>query len=320
MRSLSKKSKKSSSSLKSASLKPEVRGDMPSSPKSSASKSTAGSPQFDTVSASLMGILNGDLGPEPSFPPPPPLRSPGLPASPRPVPMKSPMASPPMSPLGVPAFPGRPLSPRPPRQAIPLPPNTPMQTPSPAAEPVVLTSPKPLNLSKKPTEEAPQPSPTKISRGSPTERTRIYKGLVTEEHPDLLLPPNALPSINLKVASSRMKPSRASLMSLTQLEEDPVFTLAVLSRADGGELWRVEKDSASLAKLDSRLKQCPTFTAKTPDRSLFNGHAPAKLDARRQALDQYLDELLNTPLDSGTALELCKYLSSNTLPLSLIHI
>jgi len=137
---------------------------------------------------------------------------------------------------------------------------------------------------------------------------------VTEEYPDLLLPPNALPSIDIKVASSRMKPSRASLISLTQLEEDPVFTLAVYSRVDGGELWRIEKDSASLAKLDQRLKQCSAFTARTPDRSLFSGHAPAKLDARRIALNQYLDELLNTPLDNATALELCKYLSCNTLP------
>jgi RalA-binding protein 1 len=111
-----------------------------------------------------------------------------------------------------------------------------------------------------------------------------------------------------------MKPSRASLISLTQLEEDPVFTLAIYSRADGGELWRIEKDSASLAKLDQRLKQCPAFTARTPDRSLFSGHAPAKLDARRIALNQYLDELLNTPLDNATALELCKYLSTSTLP------
>jgi RalA-binding protein 1 len=130
----------------------------------------------------------------------------------------------------------------------------------------------------------------------------------------LLLPPNALPSVIIQVASSRMKPSRASLISLTQLDEDPVFTLAVISRAEGGELWRVEKDSASLAKLDQRLKQCPAFTAKTPDRALFIGHAPAKLDARRQALDHYMDELLNTPLDVETALELCKYMSSNTLP------
>lgn len=177
-----------------------------------------------------------------------------------------------------------------------------------------MRSPRPLNIKRQEEQGCATPSPTNSGTESPAERTKIYKGFVTEEYPDLLLPPNALPSIDVKVASSRMKPSRASLISLTQLEEDPVFTLAVYSRADGGELWRIEKDSASLAKLDQRLKQCPAFTAKTPDRSLFSGHAPAKLDARRVALNQYLDELLNTPLDHATALELCKYLSTNTLP------
>jgi RalA-binding protein 1 len=179
---------------------------------------------------------------------------------------------------------------------------------------MVLKSPRPLNVVKQGDQDYASASPTKSSTDSPIERTKVFKGFVTEEYPDLLLPPNALPSIDIKVASSRMKPSRASLISLTQLEEDPVFTLAIYSRVDGGELWRIEKDSASLAKLDQRLKQCPAFTARTPDRSLFSGHAPAKLDARRIALNQYLDELLNTPLDLATALELCKYLSSNTLP------
>jgi RalA-binding protein 1 len=111
-----------------------------------------------------------------------------------------------------------------------------------------------------------------------------------------------------------MKPSRASLISLTQLEEDPVFTLAVISRADGGELWRVEKDIASLSKLDSRLKQCPACKVRTPDRTLFTGHSPAKLDARRAVLEQYMDDILNTPFDTPTAVELCKYLSTHTLP------
>lgn len=277
-----------------------------------------GGMQRDNVPASLAGVLNGDTEEGLRAPVvPPALLSPGLPSSPRPMGMKSPMNSPPLSPLGVASFGGMPLSPRPPRQPIPLPPNTPLHTP-PNMEPLNLKSPKPLNIVKK-ADEASEPSPTKYSSHSSdspmtVERTRIFKGFVTDEFPDLLLPPNALPSVDIRVASSRMKPSRASLVSVTQLEEDPVFTLAVFSRADGGELWRVEKDSVSLAKLDHRLKQCPAFTARTPDRSLFSGHAPAKLDARRIALDQYLDELLNTPLDLATALELCKYLSTNTLP------
>ncbi|KHN95337.1 RhoGAP domain protein [Metarhizium album ARSEF 1941] len=231
-----------------------------------------------------------------------PLRSPGLPASPRPLGNISHSASAPVSArlAGAPA----PLSSRAPRQAIIMPPTTPLISPPPLSSAGSSSTP-PLNSAKR-SDEA--------SQHSPTARAMIHKGLVTEEYPNLLLPPNALPSIKIQVASSRMKPSRASLISLTQLEEDPVFTLAVISRAHSSELWRVEKDIASLSKLDSRLKQCSAYTAKTPDRALFTGHAPAKLDARRVALEEYMVELLDTPFDTATAVELCKYLSTNTLP------
>ncbi|RDA85763.1 hypothetical protein CP532_6311, partial [Ophiocordyceps camponoti-leonardi (nom. inval.)] len=232
-----------------------------------------------------------------------PLLSPGLPTSPRPL-SKAGNLSPGVAPS--------PLSPRPPRQPIPLPPNVAMG--SPATATALAASPAQLPDAAKPVSEPSPPSGSAERRGSSAERTEVYKGLMTDEYPDLLLPPNALLSIQIKVASSRMKPSRASLLSLTQLDEDPVFTLAIVSRADRGELWRVEKDIASFGKLDQRLKQCSSFTAKTPERSLFSGHAPAKLDARRVALEQYMDELLDTPLDTPTAVELCKYLSTNTLP------
>ncbi|KIN03977.1 hypothetical protein OIDMADRAFT_40093 [Oidiodendron maius Zn] len=258
----------------------------------------------------------------------PPLLSPGLPSSPRPIdrgtsPLsrgsnQSSMISPPVSPRGITAFPGAiPLSPRAPRQAIPLPPNTPMSISSPgmpAAPPLQLVSPTPLVINKKTTDQnlAPPPSYEYIppSHGS---GNAICKDLVTEEYPDLLLPPNALPSVDVKVASSRLKPSRASILFPKNFEEDPVFTLAVFSRATGRELWRVEKDSASLTHLDQALKQSSPITARAPDKSLFNGHAPAKVDARRVALDTYLDEILNTQLDTTAALEICRYLSTNAM-------
>ncbi|KAK0728964.1 hypothetical protein B0T21DRAFT_204078 [Apiosordaria backusii] len=309
IRSLSKKSKKSSSRKNTPQEEPlpAEMPEMPASPR--LVQTTKVLPPREP--ASLAGVLSGNSD---SLAPPMALMSPGLPASPRPMPLKSPVTSPPLSPLGISTFAGAPLSPRPPRAPIPLPPNTPLYSPGLGGEPLALRSPRPLLIVKQEAQISGEGSPTSSTLDSPLERTKIFKGFVTEEYPDLLLPPNALPHITLKVASSRMKPSRASLLSLTQLEEDPVFTLAVSSRADGGELWRVEKDTASLAKLDSRLKQCPAFTAKTPDRSLFSGHAPAKLDARRIALNQYLEELLNTPLDTTTAIELCKYISTSTLP------
>jgi RalA-binding protein 1 len=285
----------------------------------------------DSNAGSLAGMLSASRASDASSGmASPPLMSPGLPVSPRPVDrgMASPrtlgssnnssLNSPPMSPRGMGAFPGAvPLSPRAPRQPIPLPPNTPMSIASPGlpkGEPLQLVSPKPLVIAKK-AGDASSSSPQDISPSyqSPSDRNGIYKGLVTEEYPDLLLPPNALPSIDVRVASSRLKPSRASLMFPKNFEEDPVFTLAVFARSDGRELWRVEKDSASLAHLDQILKQSSLFTAKTPDRSLFSGHAPAKVDARRVALDKYLDEVLNTQMDTASALEICRYLSTNAM-------
>jgi RalA-binding protein 1 len=277
-------------------------------------------------SGSLAGMLSDSSEPIVTRVLSPPLMSPGLPLSPRPIDrgMSSPLprnpsgnnsafSSPPLSPRGMGAFPGAiPLSPRAPRQPIPLPPGTPMSITSPGlprGEPLQLVSPRPLMLSKMAKEDGNNDeSPTRDSPPS-----SIYRGLVTDEYPDLLLAPNALPSIDVKVASSRLKPSRSSLMFPKNFEEDPVFTLAVHSRSDGHELWRVEKDSSSLARLDQQLKQSATFTARTPDRSLFSGHAPAKVDARRAALDTYLDEMLNTQMDLTSALEVCKYLSTNTL-------
>ncbi|KAL1887656.1 Rho GTPase activating protein [Ceratocystis pirilliformis] len=228
-----------------------------------------------------------------------PLRSPGLPASPSPQSAFAAAQNAAASP-----------SPRLPRQPIPMPlglalkgrtESAPTLTPLSAQSDLSSVAPTPAMIPRRGTE-------------SSTERRKIFKGFQVDEFPDLLLPPNALPSISVRVASSRMKPSRASLVSLTQLEEDPVFTLAVVSRSDQGELWRVEKDSMSLLKLDQRLKQFSQFTARTPDRSLFNGHSPAKLDARRVALDQYWEDAVNVHFDVTTALELCKYLSTNTLP------
>ncbi|PNH37295.1 hypothetical protein VD0004_g9492 [Verticillium dahliae] len=307
-RSLSKKSK--SQSQKSTPTEPEHPGrfePIPPSPREIPQQLAL----QQNGPASLAGVLSGDpiqttvvTGP----------LSPGLPQSPRPF-----GAAPSGNAISL-ATPrtgshlqSAPLSPRPPRQPIPLPPGTPLASPpNMAGEPLSLKSPQPLAIMKSP--ETNRQANSDKPRASPTERSRVFKGFVSEEYPDLLLPPNALPSIQIKVASSRMKPSRASVLSLTQLEEDPVFTLAVFSRADGAELWRVEKDLASLAKLDQKLKNCSTVTIKAPDRALFSGHAPAKLDARRIALDYYLEEILETQLDQTAATELCKYLSTHTLP------
>ncbi|KAK2741467.1 hypothetical protein FQN57_005600 [Myotisia sp. PD_48] len=141
----------------------------------------------------------------------------------------------------------------------------------------------------------------------------IFRGLVSDEYPDLLLPPNSLPSIEIKVASSRLRPSRNSYMALKPTEEEPVFTLSVFSRSNRSELWRVEKAILALPQLDQQIKQVCKFAGRIPERSIFSGHAPAKVDARRAALNSYFEALLDTPMDDKAALVICHFLTQDAI-------
>lgn len=127
----------------------------------------------------------------------------------------------------------------------------------------------------------------------------IYQGLVSDEYPGLLLSPNALPLVQVKVSSSRLRPSRNSYMASKPLEEEPVFTLSVISRSEMSELWRVEKVIGSLPQMDQRVRQTSSFPGRLPDRNIFNGHSPAKVDLRRAALNAYFDSLLDSPMDES---------------------
>ncbi|KKY28997.1 hypothetical protein UCRPC4_g00186 [Phaeomoniella chlamydospora] len=264
--------------------------------------------------------------------------SPGLPISPRPLdrPVGSPtprsqrdaasvISSPPMSPRagGMPS--NVPLSPRAPKGPIPLPPNTPISLPSPPT-PGQQFAASPVKAEMSPPLRSPQPGipiivddhdvdesqPLQSPRG-PRPSRQIFRGYVHEEYPDLLLPPNALPSIDVKVASSRLRPSRHSYMVLKPQEEDPVFTLSVFARSNRTELWRVEKVILSLPQLDHDLKAVSSFSAKLPERKLFGGHSPAVIDARRNALNEYFEEMLDTPMDEKAALVVCRYLTDDAI-------
>lgn len=263
------------------------------------------------------------------------LLSPGLPISPRPGdrPPNSPMPrgvngqaanSIPMSPRAVP---GMTLSPRQPRAPIPLPPQTPMSLMSPHLDraktyaqqaPQQAPQPpqamyagaahlKPANA-ESPDHERPSLSSDQSSVYTPAE---VYKGFQTEQYPDLLLPPNALPSIYVKTASSRMIRSRASMIAPRNADENPVFTLSVYARSDNTELWRVEKTFASLAVLDQDVKSICRLRERIPDKALFTGHAPAKIDARRMALNAYFERMLDSVTEEKAARFVCKFLSTD---------
>jgi RalA-binding protein 1 len=253
-----------------------------------------------------------------------PPRSPGLPTSPRPI--DRPLGSPlprmpkdnpggsnalPLSPRMMP--PGMPLSPRAPRQ--PLPPHIPSTFPAPGGTPLPTStmvgagSSGLLNAaSAQKDQKNADMSPT-----SPDKAPQVFRGYVDLNYPNLLLPPNALPSVLVKVASPRLRPSRLSYMSLKPQEDAPVFILSVFSRFDGRELWRAEKVILALVQLDHQFQAVGKTTARLPDRKLFSGHAPATVDARRTALDSYFSDLLDTPMNEKAALIICSFLSTDVI-------
>ncbi|KAI5795210.1 hypothetical protein EDC01DRAFT_615008 [Geopyxis carbonaria] len=226
-----------------------------------------------------------------------PLPSPGLPSSPRPIdrPLNSPKPR-------NPTLMGLPGSPRAPLQSIPpYTPGTPRQSmPPPSAHSAIF------------------PSPNAPFAGNYHERSGSLGSLATSSHQKsvsdgqtiLLIQPSAIPSIDARIVSSRMRPSRMSMLpGKSKGGEDSVFTLGVFSRSDSKEILRVEKDANSMNALDAKLRKWISYSVKVPDRVIFSGHAPARVDARRTAIDEYFAGVLGATMDERAALALCEFFS-----------
>lgn len=69
----------------------------------------------------------------------------------------------------------------------------------------------------------------------------------------------------------------------------------------------------ALPALDAQLKSLCDFHGRLPDRALFSGHAPAKIDARRAALNYYFDTILETPMSEKAALVVCEFFSTDVI-------
>ncbi|KAI8057229.1 hypothetical protein BDF22DRAFT_653255 [Syncephalis plumigaleata] len=102
--------------------------------------------------------------------------------------------------------------------------------------------------------------------------------------------------------------------------EVSMFVLAV-TRIDPAEnngeiqeLWRVEKEYVQFVKLDTLIKhkqprKILNAIGKLPEKSLFTGHAPHKVDQRKVALEMYLQGALSSNTSAVDAL--CTFLSTN---------
>ncbi|GJJ78496.1 RalA-binding protein 1 [Entomortierella parvispora] len=85
---------------------------------------------------------------------------------------------------------------------------------------------------------------------------------------------------------------------------------------ESDELWRVEKQYTDFVNLDAKLRVTQSRNIinslpKLPEKSLFNNHAPSKVDARKIALEQYLQQI--TSLRIKDTRDLCEFLSTNVV-------
>ncbi|KAF9952254.1 hypothetical protein BGZ70_000669 [Mortierella alpina] len=105
------------------------------------------------------------------------------------------------------------------------------------------------------------------------------------------------------------------LISIGQ-EERGEHDDAMYPHKEDDELWRVEKQYADFVNLDSKLRVTQSRNIvnslpKLPDKSLFSTHAPSKVDARKVALEQYLQQV--TSLRIKDTRDLCEFLSTNVV-------
>ncbi|KAF9951758.1 hypothetical protein BGZ72_006782 [Mortierella alpina] len=105
------------------------------------------------------------------------------------------------------------------------------------------------------------------------------------------------------------------LISIGQ-EERGEHDDAMYPHKEDDELWRVEKQYADFMNLDSKLRVTQSRNIvnslpKLPDKSLFSTHAPSKVDARKVALEQYLQQV--TSLRIKDTRDLCEFLSTNVV-------
>lgn len=141
----------------------------------------------------------------------------------------------------------------------------------------------------------------------------IFRGFMSEHYAGMLLPPSALQSVHIKVDSARLRPLK--MTHGVKLNDDhAVIVLAVCSRPDDICLWKVEKSVASVLYLDQQLRSLNTkLRSKMPDRNLFTGHAPARIDARRAALTTYFGQFLDMAMSDSASTVLAEFVSADAV-------
>lgn len=134
-------------------------------------------------------------------------------------------------------------------------------------------------------------------------------------HPGLLLRPDAIPTIELRVICPKSKSSRndSPMESKSVQDFGDRFVLEVIRRADQEKLWSIEKTMSGLPALHHSIKASCSFPAMLPQDSPFANEVMSNSAYRQAALAQYFKILLATSLPEAAGLVVCRYLSTNVL-------
>ncbi|CAO3574636.1 unnamed protein product [Mortierella alpina] len=128
-----------------------------------------------------------------------------------------------------------------------------------------------------------------------------------------------LECVSVLVVGSTIKTNdrgKELLLFLISIGQELQMQDGVYSHKEDDELWRVEKQYNDFVNLDSKLRVTQSRNVinnlpRLPDKNLFTTHAPSKVDARKVALEQYLQQL--TSLRIKDTRDLCEFLSTSVV-------
>ncbi|VVT52927.1 uncharacterized protein SAPINGB_P003317 [Magnusiomyces paraingens] len=132
-----------------------------------------------------------------------------------------------------------------------------------------------------------------------------------QRSPVLYVQPENISTISLEISTliGKIKPIYRSR------REDPIAIISALDRDSGKELWKIMKDYTALQALDNIIRpSMHSFNLpKLPEKSMFQSHAPTRVDARKVALESYFSFLLSTKISLPVANVLCEFLSTDAI-------
>lgn len=140
---------------------------------------------------------------------------------------------------------------------------------------------------------------------------RHSDSFLSQNSPALYVRPDGLSSIWLDISTLIGKVKSA----YKSRREDPVAIISALDRESRKELWKVIKDYPSLVTLDASIRPFIYLQPlpKLPDKSMFQSHAPSRVDARKTILEDYFSNILSQDLPINVAQTVCEFLSTDVI-------